>query len=82
MNDSPEALAVAMVAHRFADEDAARRRWLDDKLLAERVDEVEIPRMRPRCKRGHNDWVVMSGARRCRTCHRLAMVASRARRGL
>lgn len=78
MNEGSETLAAAMVAARFADEDEARARWLADKMLAERVDEVEIPGTRRLCKRGHNDWWTNAkGVRRCRTCHRERMAEAR-----
>jgi hypothetical protein len=82
MNDAPEALAAAMVEARFADEDAARSRWLADAIKRDlgRTDEDDsfYPVL---CRRGHSAWGVKGTGRHrrryCLICHRNRMREAR-----
>jgi hypothetical protein len=78
MNDTPETLCAAMVAHRFADEDEARRSWLDSECRKPYQPDNE-------CPNGHKlDGVKRNGGRTvryCKVCNRERMAAARAARG-
>lgn len=78
MNDTPETLAAAMVAARFAEADRARSEWLDRE-IARAPDEDPLM-----CKRGHRDIAWKSAgdgsSRMQRYCKRCAAQREAARR--
>ncbi len=64
-----------LIADRFAAEDAARAKWLDEQIRAAKPD-VEREHI---CARGHAQTFRSDGRWRCPVCNRLRMRAKRAR---